>query len=303
MKYEGSLTDIKGIEVGHYSDHAAKTGCTAVLFRDGVVAGVDVRGAAPGTRETDLLRGFNLVERIHAIMLSGGSAFGLAAATGAMEYLEKQGIGFNAGVARVPIVPSAVIFDLAVGRADIRPGREEGYKACEDASSARVATGAVGAGTGAMVGKASGIEYSMPGGLGSCCVTLESGVRVAALAAVNALGDIYDPATGDIVAGAKKDRAFVSSIDTVMRTSQTFGNSTIGIVATDAQLTREEATKLAGMAHDGLALSIRPVHTTFDGDTFFGVATGEKGRHELLPILVAATKATIGAVLCAVGAV
>jgi len=200
-------------------------------------------------------------------------------------------------------VPSAVIFDLAVGRADIRPGHEEGYKACEDASTVRVATGAVGAGTGAMVGKTSGIEYSMPGGIGSCCITLENGVKVAAIAVVNALGDIYDPSNGHIVAGARKSGAFVPAIDTVMRISQAFGNTTIGIVATDAQLTREEATKLAGMAHDGLAMAIRPAHTTLDGDTFFGVATGEKGRNELLPILVAASQATIGAVLCAVDAV
>jgi L-aminopeptidase/D-esterase-like protein len=303
MKYEGSITDIKGIEVGHYSDHAAKTGCTAVLFRDGVVAGVDVRGAAPGTRETDLLRGFNLIDRIHAIMLSGGSAFGLAAATGAMEYLEKHGIGFNAGVAYVPIVPSAVIFDLAVGRSDIRPGYTEGYKACEDASAARVVTGAVGAGTGATVGKGCGIEYSMPGGVGSCCITLESGVKVAAIAVANAFGDIYDPSNGNIVAGAKKDGVFTPAVDAMMHIRPVFGNTTIGIVATDAQLTREEAAKLAGMAHDGLAMAIRPAHTTFDGDTFFGVATGEKGRQELLPILIAATEATIGAVLCAVGMV
>lgn len=296
----GSITQLAGIEVGHYTDRGAKTGCTVILCKNGVVAGVDVRGSAPGTRETDLLRGYNLVERIHAIMFCGGSAYGLDAASGAMQYLEEKGIGQDVGVGVVPIVPAAVIFDLGVGDARVRPGKAEGYLACKNAGNGPVETGNVGAGTGAMVAKALGIAYAQPGGFGMCCIDLEDGVKVAAAVVVNAMGDIYNPETGAIVRAAKINGELISCMTATGLKGAGLGNTTIGVLATNAKLTREEANKLASMAHDGLALTIRPVHTPFDGDTFFGISTGEK-EYPLLPVLVAGVKAVCGAVLNAVG--
>ena len=206
----GSITDIKGITVGHYTDKKAKTGCTAVICQKGAVAGVDVRGSAPGTRETDLLRGYNSVERVQAIMLSGGSAYGLDAASGAMQYFEEQGLGVDVGIGVVPIVPAAVIFDLGVGDPKVRPGKAEGYAACKDAKDS-TPSGSIGAGTGATVAKAFGSRYAVNSGLGTACIELENGVKVGAIAVVNALGDIYDPETGELVAAAHTLHGFSGS--------------------------------------------------------------------------------------------
>lgn len=294
----GSITDIRGIEAGHYTDDKAKTGCTAIICKSGAVAGVDVRGSAPGTRETDLLRGYNSVERIQAVMLSGGSAFGLDAASGAMQYLEELGLGVNVGVGVVPIVPAAVIFDLVYGE-NVRPDKAAGYAACKNASAGPVARGSVGAGTGATVSKAFGMQYAVKSGVGNACIELEGGVKVAAIAVVNALGDVYDPETGALVSAARINGELTPCFKSAALGQAGFGNTTIGVVATNAALTREEANKLASMAHDGLAMTIRPVHTSLDGDTFFAMSTGEV-KCELLPVLVAGVRAVSEAVLNAV---
>ena len=287
------ITAIEGILVGHWTNEEAKTGCTAILCPKGAVAGVDVRGAAPGTRETDLLRGYNLVDRIHAVMLSGGSAYGLDAASGAMQYLEEQGVGVDVGVGVVPIVPAAVIFDLAVGSPSVRPGKKEGYAACAAASSEALLSGRVGAGTGATVGKSFGLALCMPGGIGSSCIELPGGILVTALAVVNAVGDIYDHHTGKLLAAAKKDGVMMPCLDHLNELSQILvgTNTTLGVIATNAALTREEANKMASIAHDGLALSIRPVHTMMDGDTIFALSTGERRRFSFQSLLAAATEA------------
>lgn len=295
-----SITSIDGILVGHRTDKAARTGCTAVIFTDGAVAGVDVRGSAPGTRETDLLRGFNSVERINAILLSGGSAYGLDAASGVMKFLEEQGAGVNVGVGVVPIVCGAVIFDLAVGDPSVRPTADDGYYAAKSASALPVESGAVGAGTGATVGKLYGMEFAACGGLGSACVELAGGVKVGALFAVNSLGDVFDPATGRVVAGARRDGAFISETVGGASVSASFGNTTIGVVATNAALTREEAAKLASMAHDGLAQAIRPVHTSLDGDTVFCAATDEIKEYDMLSLQIAVPNVVAAAILDAV---
>lgn len=295
-----TLTAIKGIRVGHYTDNEAKTGCTAVIFDNGAKVGVDVRGSAPGTRETDLLRGCNAVEKINCIMLSGGSAFGLEAACGAMDYLEEQGIGMDTGYAKVPIVPSAVIYDLGIGKSGVRPTKENGYYACEQADNAPVERDAIGAATGATLGKCLGQESAYKSRIGSACIELTGGVKVAALMIVNALGDVYDPDTGKLLAAASLNGEFVPCFNPELMAKAAFGNTTIGIVATNASLTREEANKLASMAHDGMAMAIRPVHTMMDGDTVFGASTGEIENYPLMPILVAAVKATSMAIVDAV---
>ena len=297
----GYLTQIEGIKVGHYTDAVALTGCTAVLCEGGAVAGVDVRGCAPGTRETDLLRGYNLVDRIHALMLCGGSAYGLDAASGAMQYLEEKGIGFVSPPAVVPIVPAAVIFDLGIGDFRVRPGKREGYLACEAAKDGAFETGSVGAGTGATIAKLFGPQHAAKGGLGSFCVELFGGVKVAALTVVNALGEIYDPENGNIVAGAQKDGRLLTKEEKIHAAAAAFGNTTIGVVATNAALSREEANKLAAIAHDGLALAIRPVHTPYDGDTFFGLSTSKVSGVPFTAILMAAVQAVSGSELNAVG--
>ncbi|MCE5235553.1 MAG: P1 family peptidase [Eubacteriales bacterium] len=297
----GFLTGITGLKVGHYTDKDALTGCTAVLCEGGAVAGVDVRGCAPGTRETDLLRGYNLVERVHAVMLCGGSAYGLDAASGAMQYLEEKGVGFVIGVGVVPIVPAAVIFDLGVGDYKVRPGKQEGYAACATAQSGAFETGSAGAGTGATVAKLYGPMFAAKGGLGTCCIDLFGGVKVAAIAVVNALGEIYDPDTGKLVAGANAGGRPLTDAEKMQAMAAAAGNTTIGVVATNAALTREEANKLAAIAHDGLALTIRPVHTPYDGDTFFGLSTLEIPGVPFAAVLTAAVRAVTGAVLSAVG--
>lgn len=282
---EGSgagITSIPGIEVGHFTDKRRPTGCTAILFRKGAAAGVDVRGAAPGTRDTDLLNPVNTVQQVHAIMLSGGSAYGLETAAGAMRYLEEQGVGFHVGKQIVPIVPAAILFDLAVGDGGIRPDAAAGYAACRAASSGRVAEGSVGAGAGATIGKYFGPKSMMKSGLGTACVTVGgTGIMVGAIVAVNAVGDVLDPATGGIIAGARKPDGS-GFIDTMarMREGRSSGeagngrNTTIGVVATNAVFDKSQMTKIAQMAHDGLARAVNPVHTTMDGDTIFAASTG-----------------------------
>ncbi len=296
--YSGSLTDISGVTAGHYTDTEAKTGCTVVLFENGAVTGVDVRGSAPGTRETDLLRPTNAVQQANALLLSGGSAFGLAAADGVMRWLEEKGRGFDTGVARVPIVPAAVLFDLAFGSANVRPDAAAGYAACENASDKPLMQGHVGAGTGATVGKAAGMQLCGRGGFGTASVTLPGGVIVAAGFAVNALGDIYDHTTGEKIAGMQG-----GSVSEVLmgNSGMDFSgqNTTIGIVGTNAALTKEQANKLAAVGQDGIAMCIRPAHTMFDGDTVFAFGTGEL-EGDFNAILAAGAQAAARAILNAV---
>jgi len=280
----GSITAVRGIRVGHYTDSRRPTGCTVILADGGAVAGVDVRGAAPGTRETDLLAPCNLVDKVHAIMLSGGSAFGLDAATGVMRYLEEQGIGVDVGVARVPIVPAAVLFDLDSGDPKIRPDAAAGYQACVAASADAPAEGTVGAGAGATVGKLYGPQRAMKGGIGSASLTVD-GLTVGAIVAVNAVGDVIDPATGRVLAGARSadgtalldTRAAILAGELPLSLVEG-GATTIGCIATDAVLTKAQAQKIAQQAHDGLARTINPIHTSYDGDTIFALGTGAAGR-------------------------
>ena len=293
MKLKNAITDVRGIEVGHAQNEEALTGCTVILCRKGAVAGVDVRGGAPGTRETDLLNPVNLVEKVHAIVLAGGSAFGLDAAGGVMRYLEEKKIGFNTGVAKVPIVPSAILYDLSLGRADVRPDSAMGALAAASASSVPPAEGNVGAGTGASVGKMFGMTLAMKSGLGTASIDVGGGVIVGAIVAVNAFGDVIDPDTGEIVAGlrsgkvgplriGKKD-SFADTL-AMMKTPMgrgilgfsSRGNTVIGAVATNAKLTKAQTMKVAQMAHDGIARTIRPAHTMFDGDVIFALSTGTK---------------------------
>lgn len=280
MNQKDAITDVPGIEVGHAQDDEALTGCTVVLCRAGATAGVDVRGGAPGTRETDLLSPINLVEKVHAVMLAGGSAFGLDAASGVMRYLEENKIGFDVGIARVPIVPAAILFDLGVGRADVRPDAEMGYKACLNATKNDVAQGNVGAGTGACVGNLLGVQQAMKSGVGSASMSLESGIIVGALVAVNPLGDVVDPINGKIIAGLRLENGSFADTQEIMKKgigrSGFENNTVIGVVAVNALLTKADATKVAQMAHDGLARVIRPAHTMWDGDTIFALGTGEK---------------------------
>jgi len=292
MEWRNSITDVPGISVGHAQDEAALTGCTVILCEAGAVGGVDQRGGAPGTRETDLLRPLHLVEQVHAVLLAGGSAFGLDAAAGVMRYLEERGVGFETGVARVPIVPAAILFDLALGSADVRPDAAMGYQACQAASSRPSAEGNVGAGCGASVGKILGLGQAMKSGVGSASLEVAPGLIVGALVAVNALGDVIDPDTGRILAGARSPAAANLTpgeagyfADTLSALRLLFGggagfapqgqNTTIGVVATNARLTKEGANLVAQMAQDGLARALRPAHTLWDGDTLFTLATGE----------------------------
>jgi L-aminopeptidase/D-esterase-like protein len=287
------LTDIPGLRVGHWTDRAAATGCTVILCPDGAVAGVDVRGGAPGTRELALLDPLCLVDQVHALLLAGGSAFGLAAADGVVRWLEEHGYGFTVGASKVPIVPAAILFDLLIGRPDVRPEAAAGYAACVAASEGPIPEGSVGAGTGATVGKLLGASRATKGGLGTASRHLEGGLIVAALAVVNALGDVVDPATRQIVAGVRAGdgRSFADSLAVAtarlnLASPEAWGerpslpphslltNTTLAVVATNAALTKTGATKLAQMAHDGLARAVRPVHTMVDGDLVFALALG-----------------------------
>jgi L-aminopeptidase/D-esterase-like protein len=276
----GGLTAVDGIKVGHQTMPGRPTGCTVVLAEAGAVAGVDVRGSAPGTRETDLLNPLNLVDKVHAVVLAGGSAFGLDAASGVMRYLDERGVGFPTNFGRVPIVPSAILFDLGVGDPKIRPDASCGFAAASAASAGPVAEGNVGAGAGATVGKLLGMARAMKGGVGSASLTLPGGLTVAALIVVNAFGDVVDPVTGRVVAGVRtEDGKGLADARALLRTgaaqkAPVGENSTIGVVVTNARLTKTQATKIAQMAHDGLARTISPIHTMYDGDTIFALATG-----------------------------
>ncbi|MCJ7654048.1 MAG: P1 family peptidase [Dehalococcoidia bacterium] len=279
-----AITDVPGIKVGHYTDKKAVTGCTVILCETGAVAGVDVRGSAPGTRETDLLRPMNLVEKVHAILLSGGSAFGLDAAGGVMRYLEERDIGYETLAAKVPIVPAAILFDLDIGSPKIRPGAEEGYKACLAATEKKVAEGCVGAGTGATVGKILGIERATKSGLGPASCKIGNDLIVAALVVVNAIGDVIDPKTGGALAGPRgqDNKCFLNTVELLTGGTYSYKlnslptNTTLGVVATNASLNKEQVNKLAQMAQDGLARAINPSHTMYDGDTIFALSLGDK---------------------------
>ena len=278
---EGSLTDVPGVKVGHWTSERRPTGCTVVLTEAGAVAGVDVRGGGPGTRETDLLSPERTVEKAHAIVLSGGSAYGLAAADGVMQYLEEKGVGFRAGRSVVPIVPAAILFDLQMGDGSIRPDKRSGYLAAKAATSEPVPQGNVGAGAGATVGKLLGPSRSMKGGLGSASIRLPGDLVVGAIAAVNSLGDVVDPETGELLAGAlAEDGKGLANTAALIRSGLGFGgagrmeNTTLVVVAANVHWTQAQATKAAQMAQDGLARAIRPVHMPFDGDTVFTLGTG-----------------------------
>jgi L-aminopeptidase/D-esterase-like protein len=278
-----TLTAVPGIKVGHVTLAERPTGCTVILTEAGAVAGVDVRGAAPGTRETDLLNPVNSIQQVHAIVLAGGSAFGLDAASGVMRYLDEKNVGFKLGVINVPIVPAAILMDLAIGgNPKVRPTADCGYRAAQTASAEPVDEGNVGAGAGATVGKTAGANRAMKGGLGSSSITLPDGLIVSALIAVNALGDVIDPSTGKVVAGVRtEDGTGLADARVLLRSgalqqSRIGGNTTIGVIATNATLTKAQATKVAQMSHDGLARAISPAHTSADGDTLFALATGAR---------------------------
>jgi L-aminopeptidase/D-esterase-like protein len=306
--FPGAITDVHGLRVGHFTDARRPTGCSVVLCPQGVACGVDVRGAAPGTRETDLLRPDNLVEHVHALLLSGGSAFGLDAASGVVRWLEERGYGLGVGPAIVPIVPAAVLFDLWIGDHRIRPDAAAGYAACEAASHEPPAQGSVGAGAGASAGKLFGIERAMKGGIGTASMKVGS-VTVGALVAVNPTGDVIDPASGEVVAGTRGADGRPRSASRAIATGEIPTRAlpgmatTIGIVATDAKLSKAQCQKLASMAHNGLARSIDPVHTMADGDTLFALATGASGRPGEMTVLgILAATVTARAVLNAVRA-
>jgi L-aminopeptidase/D-esterase-like protein len=302
------LTAVEGIKVGQYTLTGRPTGCTVVIAEKGAVASVDVRGAAPGTRETDLLDPVNMVQKVNAIVLSGGSAFGLDAATGVMKYLDEKNIGFDAGVAKVPIVPAAILFDLGIGDPKIRPDASCGYKAATAATTGPVAEGDVGAGAGATVGKLLGGSRAMKGGLGSASITMPNGLVVSAIVAVNAVGDVIDPSTSQVVAGVRTaDGKSLADARKLIRAGSTRGggrageNTTIGVVATNATLTKAQAKKVAQMAHDGIARAISPSHTPADGDTIFALATGAKtGAADVGRIGELAAEATADAILRAI---
>lgn len=274
-----NILDVKGIKVGQVEDKEGLTGCTVIICEDEGVCGVDVRGSAPGTRETDLLDPINMVQKVHAIVLSGGSAFGLESTCGVSRYLEEKGIGFDVGVAKVPIVTGAVLFDLGVGDPKCRPNIEMGYKACQIANNIELKQGNYGAGCGATVGKIRGSEFCTKGGIGSYSIKLDNGLVVSAIIAVNAFGDVYE--NGQVIAGVLNDdkNDFLNTYDLMKKGVNKGGfnidNTTIGAVVTNAKLSKAECKKISQMAHNGFAKSIFPIHTPHDGDTIFTLATGE----------------------------
>jgi L-aminopeptidase/D-esterase-like protein len=304
------ITAVEGLELGHHTLSARPTGCTVILARAGAVGGVDIRGSAPGTRETELLDPVRSPDtRVHAVVLSGGSAFGLDASSGVMRYLDERDIGYRVGRSVVPIVVSAILYDLGLeGTERVRPGPECGHAAASAASTDAPAEGSVGAGAGATGGKFGGMGRPMKGGFGTASVTLESGLTVAAAVAVNAVGDIIDPATGEIVAGAllEDGRTFADARRLLRAGAGGVAgpagmNTTIGVVATNATLTKAEATKVAQMAQDGLARTIYPAHTTRDGDTVFSLATGAwEGSADVTVIGALAADVMVEAILRAV---
>lgn len=279
---EIKFTEIDGIKVGHSQDFEGATGCSVVLCEEGASGGVAVRGGAPGTRETDLLNPMEMVDLIHGVVLSGGSAFGLDAAGGVMEYLEEKNIGFDVGVTKVPIVCQAVLFDLIIGSHKVRPNKNMGYEACKNSESNKIdLQGNIGAGTGATIGKVLGPSNAMKGGLGTC--TFQVGdLQVGAMVAVNALGDVINPLNGEIIAGVLNDdkSSFLNTEEVMLKqyninTNRFNGNTTIGVIATNAKLTKAQANKISSMSHNGFARTIRPAHTMFDGDTIFTMATNK----------------------------
>ena len=296
-----------GVSAGHWTDADAETGCTVVLTTGGAVGGVAVRGGSPGTRETDLLDPIRRVNQVHAVLLSGGSAFGLAAAGGVQQWLEERGIGFDAPHGPVPIVPAAILYDLGVGRSDVRPDAAAGYAACDVSDATDMPVGSIGAGTGATVAKACGMEGALKGGIGSACCRLPDGVSVGAAVAINAWGGVYDHRDGGLIAGPRTpDGSMVDPVDVMLTgksaaRSSELANTTIGVVATDAKLDKMQANFVASACHDGLALTIRPCHTPSDGDTMFCVATGQNSApSNLMAIVTAATHVTALAVLDAI---
>ena len=306
-EHYGSIVGVPGVSVGHWTNAEAVTGCTVILTTDGAVGGVAVRGGSPGTRETDLLDPIRRVDQVHAVLLSGGSAFGLAAATGVQRWLEERGIGFEAPHGPVPIVPAAILYDLGVGSSDVRPDEAAGYAACDASNADGLEVGSIGAGTGATVAKAFGIEGAVKGGIGSARCVLADGVSVGAAVAVNAWGAIYDHRDGELIAGPRAADGLMAHPVEVMLTGQTparsstLANTTIGVVATDAKLDKMQANFVASACHDGLALTIRPCHTPSDGDTMFCLATGRNSvAANLMSIVTAATHVTALAVLDAI---
>jgi len=296
---EQGITAVEGVRVGHVSDFEACTGCTVILCEGGAIGGVDLRGSASGTRELDALSPHHLVEEIHAILLAGGSAFGLEAAAGVMRYLEERGTGFDVGVTKVPLVPAAILFDLGIGDSRIRPDPLMGYRACEAATDGVIEEGSVGAGTGATVGKLFGIRHAMKGGVGTASLELPGGLRVGALVVVNAFGDVRDPGSGIILAGAR-DPATGKVADTVLQMKQgrlrrsfRSESTTLAVIATNARLKKSEVIRVARMGHAGLARTIAPVHTAFDGDVVFALATGQvEGDGNLVGVMGADVVAT-----------
>mgnify|MGYP002734707901 FL=1 len=274
-----NILDVKGLKVGQVEDEKALTGCTVVICENGATCGVDVRGSAPGTRETDLLDPINSVQKVHAVVLSGGSAFGLESTCGVSKYLEEKNIGFDVGVCKVPIVTGAVLFDLAVGDYKVRPDKEMGYKACLNASETELKQGNYGAGCGATVGKVKGLDYVTKGAIGSYSIKLDNGIVVSALIAVNAFGDVYED--GQVIAGVLNDdknellNTYEMMKQGVMKGGFSIDNTTIGVVATNAKLTKAQCKKIPQMSHDGYAKAIFPIHTPHDGDTIFTMSTGE----------------------------
>ena len=296
------LTDIPGIRVGHVSDFEGITGCTVILAEGGAVTGVDIRGSATGSQELDVLSPLHITPHIHGICLAGGSAFGLEAASGVRNYLEANGIGFPFGGARVPIVPAAILFDLGIGKANVRPTKEMGYAAAKAATTEAVAEGSVGAGTGATVGKLRGMSQAMKSGIGSFTVKVGPKVLVSALVAVNAFGDVIDPKTTKVIAGARKSqesRDFIDStaaIRTGARLETVAGNTILGVVATNARLTKAQATTLAGLAQHGMVRTVSPVHTIVDGDLVFAMSVGSETT-DFISLGVAAADALSEAIL------
>ncbi len=280
---KNSITDIAGIRVGHFADEKAKTGCTVILFSKPAIGAADIRGSATGTRELDVLNPLHLVPVINALLLTGGSAFGLDAAGGVQRYLEEKDIGFSTQAAKVPIVPAAVIYDLAVGSSSIRPDKQMGYEACRSATSAKVEEGLVGSAKGARVGKILGYNYCMKGGLGSTSLRLKNGVIIGSLVVVNPLGDVMDYKTNKIIAGARhpQDSSRFLMTEKYMLANphwnvSPYENTTLGIVATNAKLSRVECMKVAQMSQNGIGRVIRPAHTIYDGDIVFAFSLGQK---------------------------
>jgi L-aminopeptidase/D-esterase-like protein len=279
----GSITDVTGFKVGHAQDLEALTGCTVVLCPPNTVGGVDQRGGAPGTRETDLLQTSHLVNQVTAVLLTGGSAFGLDAAAGVMRYCEENKMGLNTGLGIVPIVPAAVLFDLGIGDSKTRPDAEMGYQACLNATTDPPDEGNIGAGTGATVGKILTPKMSTKAGIGTASIDLGGGGFVAAIVAVNAFGDVIDPETGEIIAGARGIKGYADTLKVmktfvgkkVMGFASGGSNTVIGVVATNVKLNKEAVTRVAQMAHNGLARTIRPAFTLMDGDTCFALSSGD----------------------------